>query len=249
MSLDSGGPIRLATAAQLSLVEEVPPAFADIPAGERAEILIAGRKLRLTPVFGTYWRFAAARQAVYEARRRGAPLPWTNDPILRRHRFTNCYRAADRVSQYLISEVTYKGSQDPEEIFFRTLLFKVFNRISTWQLLIAALGEVTWRGYDFDRYERVLGSAFSRGQRLYSAAYVIPPPALGEARKHANHLRLVELMMKTGVIGRVMGAGSMRAAFEVLLGYPAIGDFLAYQYLIDLNYSVALDYEDRKSVV
>ena len=40
----------------------------------------------------------------------GQPAPWTSDPILRRHRFTNCYRAADRVSQFLISQVIYAGA-------------------------------------------------------------------------------------------------------------------------------------------
>jgi hypothetical protein len=28
--------------------------------------------------------------------------PWTSDPIIQVHKFTNAYRAADRVSQYLI---------------------------------------------------------------------------------------------------------------------------------------------------
>ena len=76
-------------------------------------ITICGRRLDPTPVFDTYWRFAAARQGLYEARLRGQPAPWTSDPILRRHRFTNCYRAADRVSQFLISQVIYEGSQEP----------------------------------------------------------------------------------------------------------------------------------------
>ena len=214
-----------------------------------APIMICGRRLEPTPVFDTYWRFAAARQALYEARLSGQAAPWTSDPILRRHRFTNCYRAADRVSQFLISQVIYAGSQEPEEVVFRTLLFKVFNRIPTWQRLKANFGEVSWREYDFGRYDRVLSDAFGSGERLYSAAYVIPPPALGEERKHANHLRLLELMMSTGVTGKVSSAGSLRAAFEVLLSYPAIGSFLAYQYLIDLNYSPVLDYDEMEFVV
>ncbi|MFE1947112.1 hypothetical protein [Streptomyces massasporeus] len=34
-------------------------------------VWVAGRELRPTPVYDTYWRFAAARQAVYEARLEG----------------------------------------------------------------------------------------------------------------------------------------------------------------------------------
>jgi hypothetical protein len=212
-------------------------------------ITICGRRLDPTPVFDTYWRFAAARQGLYEARLRGQAPPWTSDPILRRHRFTNCYRAADRVSQFLISQVIYEGSQDPGEVVFRTLLFKVFNRIATWQRLEACIGEVSWQEYDYARYERVLTAAFTSGERLYSAAYVVPPPAFGEARKHANHLRLLELMMSTDVAGKVRSAGSLRGAFEVLRSYPAIGGFLAYQYVIDLNYSPVLAYDEMEFVV
>src|SRR5215212_7580545 len=61
-----------------------------------SSVTIAGRRLTPTPVFDTYWRFAAERQAVYVARCEGRPVPWTQDPILCAHRFTNCYRAADR---------------------------------------------------------------------------------------------------------------------------------------------------------
>lgn len=80
------------------------------------------------------------------ARRRG---PWTRDPVLRAHRFTNCFRAADRVSQFLIGQVLYNGDQRPEEIVFRTLLFKMFNRVSTWVELENALGALTWHRVQF----------------------------------------------------------------------------------------------------
>lgn len=212
-------------------------------------IVIAGRHLDVTPVFDTYWRFAAARHHIYEARQAGRQGPWTADPILRLHRFTNCFRAADRVSQFLISEVAYCGPKQPQEIVFRTLLFKLFNKVSTWRLLQRHLGELTWRGADFATYDTVLSEAFAAGQRLYSAAYVIPPPQLGGERKHSNHLRLLRFMMEDGVHERLAAAPSMADAFEVLRGYPAIGDFLAYQFLIDINYSEALDFDESEFVV
>ncbi|MGW6405277.1 nucleotide kinase domain-containing protein, partial [Streptomyces sp. NPDC055134] len=183
-------------------------------------VQVAGRTLRPTPVFDTYWRFAAARQAVYEARLTGRRQPWTDDPILSRHRFTNCYRAADRVSQAVIGDVIYQGPQDWDDVFFRTLLFKIFNKESTWQLLTRELGEVRWADYDYREFDRVLSAAFAAGERLYSAAYIVPPPQLGEERKHRNHLRLVEMLMTSGAPGRVSEAASMRDAYEVLLGYP-----------------------------
>jgi hypothetical protein len=214
-----------------------------------AKVRVAGRVLQPTPVFDTYWRFASARQAVYEARLAGRAWPWTEDPILAGHRFTNCFRAADRVSQTLIGEVIYQDPQEWEDVFFRTLLFKIFNKESTWQLLNRELGEVRWQTFDYRSYDRVLSAAFGRGERLYSAAYIVPPPQLGEDRKHRNHLRLLELMMATGAPGRVLEAATMRQAYEVLLGYPALGPFLAYQFAIDLNYAPQLSFSEMDFVM
>ena len=60
-----------------------------------------------TPVFETYWRFAADRHASYLKRLRGEPWPWKNDPILQQWKFTNVFRACDRTSQDLIRDVIY----------------------------------------------------------------------------------------------------------------------------------------------
>jgi hypothetical protein len=87
-----------------------------------------------TPVFDTYWRFTRERQNIYERRLAGVPPPWTDDKILRQNKFTNCFRAADRVSQFLIRNVIYNpdASAEPEEVVFRILLFKLFNSTTTW---------------------------------------------------------------------------------------------------------------------
>jgi hypothetical protein len=212
-------------------------------------VKIAKRTLGITPVFDTYWRFAAERHAIYKARLRRESGPWTSDPILQHYRFTNCYRAADRVSQYLISHVAYAGPQDIRNVVFRTLLFKFFNAVHTWQLLEREFGEITWETFDLNGYDRVLHAAFARGEKLYSPAYVIAPPALGAARKHTNHLRLIQLMINDVVHQRIADATSMRAAFHVLRRYPSIGDFIAYQLLIDINYTCALDFSEDDFVV
>lgn len=212
-------------------------------------IEIAGRTLRPTPVFDTFWRFAAERQAIYKARLENEDGPWTADPILTSFRFTNCYRASDRVSQFLIQRVAYQGDQSAEELTFRILLFKFFNRISTWELLEKELGELRWRDFNLGRLDAVLSDAFSDGRRLYSAAYVIPPPRLGAGRKHTNHLRLLRSMMEDDLAAQLQRAHSMEQAFNLLRSYPTMGDFLAFQMLIDLNYSTLLDFEEMDYVV
>lgn len=209
--------------------------------------------LRVTAVYDTYWRFAAERQRVYMQRVAGQPAPWTNDPIISVHKFTNAYRASDRVSQYLIRNVIYRDDlpKSAEEVLFRTLLFKLFNKIETWEALERAFGAVTLADYKFTRYDRVLTAVKNSGDRIYSAAYIMPPggSAYGHELKHQNHLRLLEQMFADGLAAKLAKLRRMQAGFELLKSYPTIGDFLAYQFTIDINYTELTNFPENEFVV
>jgi hypothetical protein len=212
---------------------------------------LIGRRnaLKPSPVFDTYWRFAAARQRIFERRVAGHPPPWTDDAILSNHRFTNVYRASDRVSQFLIREVAYAGPQDPDELLFRVVLFKLFNKIETWKYLEEQLGTISWEEFDIGLYDRLLGAAKNRGHSIYSAAYIMPSPNLGAPRKHTNHLRLLEQMMREHLANRIAEAKSLEDVYTLFYAYPSIGPFLAFQLTIDVNYTSIIDFSEMDFVV
>jgi hypothetical protein len=187
---------------------------------------------------------------MYVRRLEGSPPPWTEDAILREHRFTNVYRAADRVSQFLIADVLYAEDRPPDvdDVVFRVLLFKLFNRIDTWKALHRALGEIRWRSFDFRRYSYALDEAARNGP-VYSAAYVMPPPRLGESTKRRNHLRLLERMMQDGLGEFVEQSRGLEHVYERLRSYPSMGRFLAFQFTIDLNYSDVMEASESEFVV
>lgn len=208
------------------------------------------RELRPTEVFDTYWRFAFERQEIFFHRLEGALPPWSADPILQRYRFTNVYRASDRVSQYLIRRVQYAGEQHPAELFFRTILFKMFNRIETWELLEKAFGGIHAAEFDVHWYNKVLEQARREDKQIYSAAYIMPPDAAAQGHaKHLGHLRLLERMLRENLPQRLADARSLSHAFEMLRAYPMMGNFLAFQYTIDLNYSQLLSFSEMDFVV
>lgn len=226
-----------------------------VSASDRATptILLHLEPARPTRVLDTYWRFAAERQRVFFGRAEGREPPWTADPILLEYKFTNAYRASDRVSQHLIRDVIYRDdlATTAEEVFFRVLLFKLFNKIETWNLLKGAVGPITYASYSFDAYDRVLDQAIREGRRIYSAAYIMPTggKAQSETRKHRLHLRLLERMMSDGLPRKIAAAKSMHAAFDLLLAYPTIGPFLGYQFVTDINYSEITNFSEREFVV
>lgn len=213
------------------------------------EIRIGSRSVHTTAAYDTYWEFAAKRQAIFFRRLSQDPPPWTDDPILQAHRFTNVYRASDRVSQFLIRSVIYEGDQDASEVFFRIVLFKLFNRIETWKRLQSAVGTISWREYDYRRYNSCLDQIFNGSDTVYSAAYIMPSPAFGEPRKHSNHLRLIEHMMRDNAPAKMLAAQSLEKLFQLLRGYRSLGDFLAFQLAIDLNYSALIDHSEMEFVV
>ncbi|MGD8194137.1 nucleotide kinase domain-containing protein [Herbiconiux sp. P18] len=217
--------------------------------GERMrQVSVGSRWVTTSEVIRSYWTFAAERQNVYHARLAGLPGPWTNDPVISRFRFTNAYRAADRVSQDLI-RVAYAGSQDPQDVLLRVLLFRFFNKPSTWRMLEGTFGEISHESFDIDAYSAVLDRMLSRGERVYSAAYILPPPPFGAARKHRNHLLLIDHMMKSGLAARISDAPSLKVVFDLIASYPSLGPFLAYQLTVDLNYTTIIEFEENDFVV
>lgn len=204
-----------------------------------------------TPVFDTFWRFACERQAVYLRRVRGQRGPWTSDPIIAAYRFTNPFRAADRVSQFLIRHVIYASESDARDTICRVLLFKLFNKVETWSLLEAALGRITSFGFSVDRADHVLSAAMNGGTSIYSGAYIMPsgPESIRREKKHRMHLELLSSILRGGLAGRLAKATTMKAVYEGLREVPSFGPFLAYQFAIDLNYSPLFDHSEMEFVV
>lgn len=129
------------------------------------------------------------------------------------------------------------------------MLFKLFNKIETWELLRAQLGTISYLSYRYDDYDDVLNEALGRKERIYSAAYIMPSGGPGgESRKHRTHLRLLERMMSDRLPKKIAQCENMHQAFLLLRAYPTLGDFLAYQFVTDLNYSELCDFTEAEFV-
>lgn len=206
---------------------------------------------RATEVFDSYWRFASDRHQVFLRRLHGAAAPWTRDPVLQSFKFTNAFRALDRTSQYLLSDIIYDRERGPSDTLFRILLFKVFNRVETWELIKQSLGDVSIQAFRADACSEVLDRAMDAGTRIYSAAYIMPsgPVSIRQARKHHMHLALLKQLTLTHFFDRIVAAPSLARAYSLLREVPGFGPFLAFQYAIDCNYSSHLPFSEMDFVV
>lgn len=214
-------------------------------------IIVRRRPPQPSAIFDTYWKFAAERQEIYFRRQLNQSGPWTADPVLSQFKFTNAYRASDRTSQYLIRDVIYDKEYGLRDTVLRILLFKIFNKAETWELLESVIGEISEATFSVDKFDHVLETAMKGKAAIYSAAYIMPSGSLSvrQSRKHRMHLHLLAEMLRTGLPEKLSKAGSMREAYELLLSFPSIGPFLAYQFITDLNYSHHFCFSEMEFVV
>lgn len=200
--------------------------------------------------------FASERQAVFNRKQAGATPPWTLDTVLANHKFTNCYRVLDRVSQYLIREIINPAYESDvgwtSPLFCKIYLFKLFNKIETWEAIPP--------GYlvtdnSFYMVHDILGWARNHTEPLFSNAYVY----CTSDSKYDNRIDLyfaaLNKMLADDAPNQIHNMfmtgknNGFADVFEYLRGFYGFGDFLAYQFAIDFSYAMPVQVNLNNFVV
>jgi hypothetical protein len=199
--------------------------------------------------FDLYWRFSAERQNSFEKRLAGEPGPWSDDEIIQRYKFCNVFRAADRVSQYLIREVAYHVEPcSLHDRVFQIVAFRTFSKIETWESIRLLLGHhPTLEDLADGSFGRALDEARTANGGLYTGAFILcATDAYGQGLKHRNHVELFRHMFLTESLDEaVLQAGSLEEVFLLLRKFPLMGDFMSYQIAVDLNYSELINFSEN----
>lgn len=204
-------------------------------------------------VFFYYFYFMQERMNIFWHKCTNNDCFLTKDPILRKYKFTNVYRACDRVSQYLINNIIYKDVElfSPEDVLLKILVFKVFNKIETWEYLKREIGEITINRFDVDLISSVLTKRI-----LYSPIFNNAYMMSGSHKKY-DYLKYKHekwlAMIKKEFIGNdilygVLRAKSLEEIYKLLKSCSFIGEFLAYQYAVDFNYSPYINFDENSFV-
>lgn len=195
----------------------------------------------------TYLEFVEARHRAWEARQRGEPPPWTDEPIVATRKFTNVYRVLDYGSQFLVRELL-TPNLEPRDALWRCFLYRYTNLPATWMHLRDQLGHYPFTN-DSGRLVRLIQEKAALGP-VFSGAYVIlpAPGKTGDKVQHAVDLshRLFMPQSPDYVIDDFLAAKSQEARFNVLRRNPGVGDFMAMQILTDWGYSPQCG-EDREN--
>lgn len=202
-------------------------------------------------IFQYYFYFIQERMNIFWNKYNNI-YPLTDDEILIANKFTNVYRALDRVSQYLIRNVIYKGETfSDEDTLFRIIVFKIFNKPETWEVLEKKLGRITIKDFDLQHANRIL-LELKQQQPIFNNAYMMTGTHSLYNHlqyKHEKWLLMVFTeLIEQSTLKRIIYSKSLQNVYEILRSCSFLGDFLAYQYAIDLNYSSIIDFDENSFV-
>lgn len=195
--------------------------------------------------------------------------PWTMDPILQQYRFTNVFREFDRTTIWYRENVREK--LPIEQMLLATVVFRWFNRIRTGEAIFSGLDPDTqdlptspWRGMlyhdDVNILRQVILAHCGDGPYV-TGAYIIKTP--DGYNKLNGVLQCIEWFMEQEhkidsgkdevLVGWQQatqtwidypGDVSLRQAWDWLRQFPYLGDFMAYEIVTDLRWSLLSEAPD-----
>lgn len=159
------------------------------------------------------------------------PYPWTTHPVLRDAFFTNVYRRLDPGTQLI--EHYLAPLVRTEDALFMALLYRT-------GLHDASLEEVghlgTLETWDQDEYMGILSARRQAGQQVWTSAYMVGNLHQKGVPKEQVYGRVLQGVFEMLAGGWSPEGGSMRDATDVLRKLWGIGQFIAFQSLVDTTY-------------
>ena len=206
-------------------------------------------KLEFNLGFDYYWHFTNERQKAFINKCVTSKIK-TSDVVINKYKFTNTYRCLDRTSQFLIKNIINHDNQDPHNLFFRIMIFKLFNKTSTWELLEKRLGEINIKDFSVTSFSEIL-EKIKENQAIYSNAYIVPSgiKEYGRERKHENNLLMLQFMLDNNFQDKIWELKNLEDIYNLFISVPTLGPFLAYQYAIDIAYSEFSDAKESDFII
>jgi hypothetical protein len=178
-----------------------------------------------------FWSFVNERHAIYLKRQAGAQPPWTEHRALQENYFCNVFRELDTTTIWYAGNIR-KPLENRQEIFMATVIFRWFNFIETGRTLLEHGLLTDWSS---KRAQDAL-----RGRIKYvTGAYMIKTPT-GMDKLHGVCWAIDQMWPQRKALFAQMNGQSLEAAWRVLLPFPFMGPFMAYEVITDLRHTYML---------
>jgi hypothetical protein len=224
----------------------------------------------VTPIYDTeigriidpierYFAYARERQKIYLSKQKGDPFPWTNDPIMQKHKLTNVFREQDKTTAWLRTFVREPLRKAPV-VLFANLVFRWFNRIEVGEILFCHPD--LWRKTLFENYlefsnriyvENSIRKHIPKGPWTTGAYLITSPKGFDKLagicinidyfhkNKFVWHEKPCHWFEVAEYLLANRGQVSMEEVWNWLTKVPFQGTFHAHENVIDLRYTDLLD--------
>jgi hypothetical protein len=183
-----------------------------------------------------YWM--NERHNIYLRRQAGQPWPWTDDPILQKHKFANVFRELDKTTKWMRENITNPHIDDPPELMiFNCALFRMVGTIEYSQ----AIGG--WQDhFDPDKLIAVGEQLHAAGKPVFTAAYIVSGTnsGIGNKLKLVIEENMMALWRKRKELAQIAAdTKRMSQVFKALIELPGYGGsgFMAYELVTDLRWT------------
>jgi len=178
--------------------------------------------------------FMKERYQIFLNRTAGKPKPWTQDRILQKHKFTNCYREDDRVTRWIAKNWRTPHKNDPD-LWFAMCVARYIN----WPDTLEELGyPVPWEPEDFID---CLHNRKADGKQVFTGAYIVH--SLGPKIPYLAD-KVFTPLWKDRMSVRPQAVDSLASFFARLRLYQGMGSFMAGQVVADMKYVQPLEDAD-----
>lgn len=185
-----------------------------------------------------FFAFLRERYRILLRRRAGQAAPWTEDPILRAWRFCNVRREDDKVTIWFRENIRDPLRNDPK-VLFATIAFRWFNTIFTGELIKPYLLKGEWPRREI---EYMLGSYRDEGAQIFTGAFMVnSAPGMPKHIDVLDNLAWVRGHVDSPFFGRAPEGLTKEEFFNEVLRVPRLGNFAAYQVVVDLQYTYLLE--------
>lgn len=187
-----------------------------------------------------YSYFVKERQSILKKRQEGLPPMWTDNKILQNNRFTNIRRENDRVSKWLISNISENPNLELEDKIWRTIIFRMYNTTQTAEL-INLDSEDFWNKVEENAVKL---EEYGTDSNIYTNAYrIVQVKSVYKKyypnRNHRSHVLLYFNDLRKKLGGNILDEVTFNAEsayFWILNNVYGAGRFLGYQIFVDLTY-------------
>lgn len=160
--------------------------------------------------------------------------PYTNDPILSNNRFCNVRREDDRVTKWIRENIRelYSGH---EYLWFMLCIARQINWPDTLKELIAN----AWpndNSFNPSKITTILNNRKSRGEKIYTGAYMISAPHEkgADKQKYIAENVLGELWYQKD---KFPHSSTLENTHAWLKSFNGWGSFMAYQAVVDMRFT------------